>query len=304
MVDELVPATISLTFDCEMAAHYPTWDQVEWNYRKGDLDDATRAYALGAARRVAAAGARMHFFVLGSTFEQSDISWLEEIRDTGHAIGNHTYNHVNVKATELSQVQFRFERSPWLGLGRTPAQLIADDIHLCTLAMRERLGIAPNGFRTPGGFNDGLRGRPDIQNMLLSFGFSWVSSQYARHPVRPETGAPQHGEMEAIVAQQVVQPFIYPTGLVEVPMSPPSDVTTMRTGRWSLEHFRTGVLSSLSWCIEHGKGWDFLSHPSALGVVDPDFEIIDLILDTVGAAGSRARIATLDVVADELRRRS
>lgn len=300
MVDERAPATVSITFDCEMAARYPTWEQVEWNYRKGELDDAAKEYSLRAADRVVAAGGRMHFFVLGRTFEQESIGWLEELRDAGHAIGNHTYNHVNVKATELSQVQFRFERAPWLSLGRTPAQMIADDIRLCTLAMRERLGISPNGFRTPGGFANGLKDRPDIQHLLLSFGFTWVSSQYGRHQVQPDTGAPQAGEIESIVSQQVLQPFTYPSGLVEVPMNPPSDVTTMRTGRWKLEHFRQGVQASLNWCIEHGTGWDFLSHPSSLGTVDPDFEILDLILDTVKRAGSRARIATLDVVARDV----
>ncbi len=55
--------------------------------------------------------------------------------------------------------------------------------------------------------------------------------------------------------------------------------------------------SSLEWCIERGKVWDFLSHPSALGVADPNFEVIDFIIDTVKRAGSRARLVSLDTVA-------
>jgi peptidoglycan/xylan/chitin deacetylase (PgdA/CDA1 family) len=291
-------ALISIALDCEMSAHYPTWEQTEWNYRKGDLDDAAKTYALGAARRVSAAGGRMHFFVVGRVLEQPSVSWLEEIVKLGHGVGNHTYDHVNVKATEMSQVQYRFQRAPWLALGKTPTQVIEENIRLCTMAMQTRLGVKPNGFRTPGGFPNGLKDRPDVQNMLLAQGFTWVSSMYPRHPVKPDTGAPQTGELDAIpLVQEAAQPFTYPSGLVELPMNPPSDVSTMRTGRWNLADFRKGVQAGLEWCIKRGKAWDFLSHPSAIGVADPKFEVIDMIVDTVKRAGPRARLVTLDTVA-------
>ncbi len=108
-----------------------------------------------------------------------------------------------------------FRRAPWLtAYGKSPAQLIDENIRMCTMAMKERLGIRPNGFRTPGGFTNGLKDRPDVQNMLLSQGYNWVSSMYARHPIKPDTGAPQPGELEAITAQQEAsQPFVYPSGL-------------------------------------------------------------------------------------------
>jgi peptidoglycan/xylan/chitin deacetylase (PgdA/CDA1 family) len=289
---------VTIALDCEMSAHYPVWDNTEWNYKKGELDDNAKEYSVGAARRVSAAGGKMHFFVVGRVLEQPNISWLHEIIKLEHGIGNHTYDHVNVKATELSQVQYRFQRAPWLAYGKTPTQLIEENIRMCTLAMKERLGIKPNGFRTPGGFPEGLKDRPDIQHMLLAQGYTWVSSMYPRHPVKADTGAAQPGELEAITAaQEGCQPFVYPSGLVELPMNPPSDVTTMRTGRWPLAEFRKGVKSSLEWCIQRGLVWDFLSHPSALGVADPKFEIIDLIIDTVGRAGPRARLVRLDHVA-------
>ena len=47
--------------------------------------------------------------------------------------------------------------------------------------MKQRLGIAPAGFRTPGGFSNGLDDREDLQQMLLDEGFSWVSSKYPSH---------------------------------------------------------------------------------------------------------------------------
>jgi peptidoglycan/xylan/chitin deacetylase (PgdA/CDA1 family) len=290
---------VSIALDCEMSAHYPTWEQTEWNYKKGDLDEASKEYAVGAARRVAAAGGRMHFFVVGRVFEHPSVAWLQEILKLGHGIGNHTYDHVNVKATELKKVQYRFERAPWLAYGKTPTQLIDENIRMCTMAMKERLGVMPNGLRTPGGFSNGLKDRPDIQNVLLSHGYTWVSSLYPPHPVKPDTGAPQPGELDAIPAQQeAAQPFLYPSGLLELPMSPPSDVTAMRTGRWKLADFQKGVKAALDWCMERGKVYDFLSHPSALGVADPNFEVIDLIIDRVKRAGPRARLVSLDTVAE------
>lgn len=291
-------ALISITLDCEMSARYPTWEQTEWNYKKGDLDEATKKYAVDAARRVADAGGRMHFFVVGRVFEQPSVTWLQEIIKLGHGVGNHTYDHVNVMATDVSQVQYRFQRSPWLAQGKTATQLIDENIRMCATAMQERLGAKPNGFRTPGGFPNGLKARPDLQHMLLSHGYTWISSVYPRHPVTPDSGAPQPGELDAITAQQEsAQPFVYPVGLVELPMSPPSDVVTMRSGRWKLADFRKGVQNGLEWCLERGKAFDFLSHPSALCVADPNFEVIDMVIDTVKRAGPRARLVRLDSIA-------
>jgi hypothetical protein len=37
-----------------MSRHYPTWDQMQWDYEKGNLDAATKRYAVEAARRLKA----------------------------------------------------------------------------------------------------------------------------------------------------------------------------------------------------------------------------------------------------------
>ena len=101
--------------------------------------------------------------------------------EAGHPVGNHTYDHVNVLATRPEDVQFRFQRAPWLIEGRAPAEVIRDNVRLATAAMKARLGIEPAGFRTPGGFADGLRDRPDVRAMLRDQGFGWVSSLYPPH---------------------------------------------------------------------------------------------------------------------------
>src|SRR5206468_9559955 len=91
---------------------------------------------------------------------------------------------------------------------------------------------------------------------------------------------PTREVLESIVrAQQKAQPFVYPRGLVEVPMSPPSDITAFRGGRWKLDWFLDAVGWALDRVIETGGVFDFLGHPSCLYVVDPRFQTVELICD-------------------------
>jgi peptidoglycan/xylan/chitin deacetylase (PgdA/CDA1 family) len=288
-----------------MSRHYPTWDQTHWDYEKGNLDEPTKRYAVEAARRVKQRGGRIHFFAVGRVLEQADVSWLEELHREGHPVGNHTYDHVNVKAMQADQIQFRFQRAPWLIEGKSPSQVISENIRLTTIALKQRVGIEPVGFRTPGGFHEGLKDRPDVQQMLLDQGFTWVSSLYPPHPTsepgEPPTDAVFRGITES---QKSAQPFVYPTGLVEVPMSPISDVTAFRSGRWPLESFLRAVRLGVEWAIAHHAVFDFLAHPSCLVVADPEFRVIEMIADLVRAAGPRARISDLAEIASHTKIRA
>src|SRR4051794_16247614 len=145
-------ALIAITLDLEMSRNFPTWETTHWDYEKGNLNAETKAYAVEAARRVKDRGGRIHFFMLGRTLEQDNVDWLKQLAADGHPIGNHTYDHVNLRARRPEDIQFRFQRSPWLIAARQPAEVIRENIRLATAAMKERLGIGPSGFRTPRGF--------------------------------------------------------------------------------------------------------------------------------------------------------
>ena len=123
----------------------------EWNYRKGDLDADTKKYATAAAKVAKDRGGLIHFFAVGQTLEQEDVGWLKDLAAAGHPIGNHTYDHINLHATKPEDVQFRFRRAPWLIRDKPISQVIVDNIAMTTLALKERCGITPAGFRTPGG---------------------------------------------------------------------------------------------------------------------------------------------------------
>ncbi len=296
-------ALVAITLDLEMSRNFPTWDQTHWDYEKGNLNDETKRYAVEACRRVRRAGGRAHCFAVGRVFEQEDVEWLRGIAAAGHAVGNHTYDHVNVLAQTPEAIQFRFRRCPWLIEGRAVTQVIRDNVRLTTAALRERVGIAPAGFRTPGGFTRGLAGREDVQRMLQQQGFSWVSSLYPEHALGPAREEPTAAVLQSIVeAQGRAQPFVYPSGLYEVPMSPISDIGAFRSGRWRLGWFLTAVRRALEACIENRMVFDFLCHPSCLYVVDPEFRTIELICDLVRRAGEeRAAIVTLDHLARRAR---
>ena len=299
-------AQIAITLDLEMSRNFPTWEDTRWDYEKGNLSDAAKQYTVDACRRVKERGAVIHTFVVGQVFEQPNIDWLKEIAATGHPIGNHTYDHVYLLADSAEQLQYRFQRAPWLLRSRSVAEVLRDNIKLTNLALEQRVGVQANGFRTPGGFANGLNDREDLQQLILDLGFDWVSCRYPAHAgiedIHGSDRPPSPAAYENIVAaQSEAQPLMYPTGLLEIPMSPISDIGAFRTGRWKLPYFLQAIELAMQWAIENRAVFDFLAHPSCLGVVDPEFQAIDLICDLVEQSRGQAEIVSLDTIAQRYR---
>lgn len=292
------PARIAITLDLEMARNFPTWESTHWDYEKGNLNAASKQYAVEAGRRVKQAGGVIHYFVVGQVFEQASVDWLKQLADDGHPIGNHTYDHVNVTATTPESLQYRFQRAPWLLREQPVREAIRENIRLCELAIQRRLGIQSAGFRTPGGFPSGLRQHPEIRQLLRDLGFHWVSSLYPPHAYTEPHQRPSAEVVDDIVAAQALaQPFVYEDGLLEIPMSPISDIGAFRTGRWRLPWFLDTIRSCVQWAIDHRAVFDFLAHPSCLYVVDPEFQTIEMICELVNAAGSAASLVSLSEIA-------
>lgn len=292
------PALIAMTMDLEMSMHYPQWGLTEWNYEKGNLTEPVKQYVVEACRRIKARGGVAQLFVLGRVLEQENVDWLKEVVREGHAIGNHTYDHVNIWATRTEDLQYRFTRAPWLIHGKSVPEVIRENIRLTDLAMQTRIGVRPVGFRTPGGSAQGLHGRPDLQQLLLELGFRWVSSLAAHVPVSPEN--PTSADFDAVVqAQAANQPFVYPSGLIEVPMSPLGDVASFRRKdkKWKLADFLTMLQRNVRWAIDHRATFDLLTHPSIMSIEDPEFRAFELICDLVQQSGGRAAIVGLETLA-------
>ena len=298
-------ARIAITFDLEMSRNFPTWETTHWDYEKGNLNAETKKYTVEAARRINAHGGRLHCFAVGQVFEQASVDWLKELVQAGHPVGNHTYDHVNVLATRPGDIQYRFNRAPWLIDGKKPAEVIRENVRLCSAAMKTRLGIDPAGFRTPGGFPNGLADRPDVRTMLADLGFTWVSSKYPSHPNSSPGREPDAKVLDGIVeAQRQAQPFVYPGGLLEIPMSPISDIGAFRNGRWKLAWFLQALRLALEWVIDQRAVFDFLAHPSCLYVVDPEFQAVELICSLTRKAGERAALVDLRAIAEAMKKPS
>jgi hypothetical protein len=290
-------ALIAISLDLEMARNFPKWEDTHWDYEKGNLNEETKRYAVEAARRVKARGGVIHFFLVARALEQENVDWLKEIIQTGHSVGNHTYDHVYLLATKPEEIQYRFSRAPWLIEGNQTTDFIRENIRLASAAIKTRLGISPAGFRAPGGFADGLANRPDIQKILLESGFSWVSTKYPAHPNSEPGVEPTAAVFDGIVkAQSSAQPFVYPSGLIEIPMSPISDIGAFRNGRWKLDHFLKATRLGVEWAIANRAVFDFLSHPAVLSAMDPEFRAIDLICDLVEKSGNRAALVNLEAI--------
>ncbi|MGI8982161.1 MAG: polysaccharide deacetylase family protein [Pirellulaceae bacterium] len=295
-------AQIAITLDLEMSAQYPRRDITEWNYEKGNLDEATKDYAVRAARLVKKLGGVIHFFCVGRVLEQPSAEWLKEIAALGCPIGNHTYDHVYLLAKKPEEIQFRFQRAPWLIQGRKVDEVIRENIRLCSEAMKARAGIMPNGFRTPGGFANGLDGRADLQQMLLDLGFKWVSSRYPAHATgKPKEEPTAEVYADIVRATSAAQPYLYENGLVEIPMSPISDVGAFRTNFWKLDWFLKAIRLAVESVIDKGQVFDFLSHPSCLVIEDPKMESLRLICQLAKEAGERAELVGLDKVYERTR---
>ena len=295
-------ALIAVTMDLEMSRHYPRRGTTQWDYEKGNLDEPTKEYAVETCRRVRAAGGVVHAFLLGRTLEQETVDWLEEMLREGHVLGNHSYDHVKINARTPDTIQFRFRRAPWLIRGRSPREVVEENIRMTEAAAGDRLGVRLAGFRTPYGFSRGLGSRPDLQQMLLDLGFTWVSSMY-RQPQDLKRSAPSEADFAAITrCVEHSQPFVYSSGLAEIPVAPITDVNAFRTRQWKLDHYLESIRRSVQRTIDRRAVFDYVFHPSVMCVEDPGFRAVDLICKMVQGDGSKASLVDLDVIARQARK--
>jgi len=83
---------IAVTLDLEMSRNFPSWDQVHWDYHKGNLDEPTKRYR---SRRAGAyeRGCRVHLFAVGPGLRAESVACSASWYVTVHPVGNHTYDH-------------------------------------------------------------------------------------------------------------------------------------------------------------------------------------------------------------------
>lgn len=135
--------------------------------------------------------------------------------------------------------------------------------------------------------------------MLQRHGFRWISAT-SRKTIPGITGQSPGLDVWNSIATELPnsQPFRCPeTGLLDIPMSPVSDIQGFRNGRWKLDDFVTILERILDWTIERGQTFDFLGHPSCIGVVDPEMKTLNMICRKVRTSNGRATLVTLNDIA-------
>ncbi|WP_026905976.1 polysaccharide deacetylase family protein [Paucisalibacillus globulus] len=129
------------------------------------IDDAPDSYSLEMAKTLKELNANAIFFVNGHFIDTpEEAKKLKQIHDMGFVIGNHTYNHVNLKDLEHDPEE-----------QRTEIVSLNDKIE-------EIIGERPKFFRAPHGINtDESREIAQEENMVLmnwSYGYDYFKPYF------------------------------------------------------------------------------------------------------------------------------
>ncbi len=293
---------VQLSFDLEMCTNFPYWSSF-WNYRKGAIDAGTKDYVRKINDTCRKYGAKAHYFLVGSLFEDPDVSYLEETVAGGHAVGNHTYTHIRLKATETAQLAGIHDAYPWLAGRRTALEVIRDEIAATTAAMRSRLGVAPKGLRSPGGFTNGLQDAPAVQALLQDEGFWWVSTHYndtIQRSAALDRVCPLDQDLlvQAFTdSETALQPYRYRSGLIEIPLAGITDVVAWRSYRPGLRTWLDTLVAAVDHAYDNGLILLLTSHPAVLASIDPHCQIVDTVLNHATKKDARVWLPDLEEVA-------
>jgi len=269
---------LSLRPAVEMCTNFPYWTS-RWNHRKGALDADSKQYVLKMHEVARSYNVHLYCLLVGSSLEDPDIDYLKELVAAGHEVGNHTYTHLNVKATTIESLQAVYASAPWRAHGRTPLQVIHDEVRATNAAIQERLGVTVTGFGTPGAFSTGLADVPDVQSLLKEEGITHVTSHYL-HPASRGAKRPPLARLETALRKNVdkLQPYRYPSGLLEIAPMALTDIAAFRV----LDLDRWEYVRLLKTAIDHAHANHYILslafHPPALAARDPHCDVLDSVI--------------------------
>jgi peptidoglycan/xylan/chitin deacetylase (PgdA/CDA1 family) len=275
-------SALLLTFDHEMCTNFPYRSSV-WDACKGAIDPETRLYVRSLNTLAQELRVPLTFFVVASALDADDTGYLVETARAGHEIGNHTLSHVNVTATDTSDLRGAYAAQPWLVGRRSVHEVIVDEITAADELIRYKLGNQVLGFRTPYGFVDGLGEQPWLRAALQGLGYRYASSRYAGWDLwREELAEVGIDSGRLLTDLQASQPYRYADGLWELPIATPTDCHVFRPWKWPLSRWINVVERLVDLSYEHGLVVDLCCHPAILAACDPQ-------ADTLSAAVEHAR---------------
>lgn len=273
-----------------------------YDYRSWSaLDADSKQYVLKMHEVARSYNVHPYFLLVGSSLEDPDIDYLKELVAAGHEVGNHTYTHSNVKAKTIASLQAVYASAPWLAHGRTPLQVIQDEVRATNAAIRERLGVTVTDFGTPGAFSTGLNDVPEVQSLLKEEGFTHITSHYL-HPAPRGAKRPPLAQVEAALRKNIdkLQPYRYPNGLLEIAPMALTDIAAFRV--LDLDHWE--YVRLLKTAIDHAHASHYtLSlafHPPALAARDPHCDVLDTVIRYAREKPGGCWIATNSAITSHL----
>jgi peptidoglycan/xylan/chitin deacetylase (PgdA/CDA1 family) len=282
-----------LTFDHEMCTNFPYRNSV-WDHRKGQIDEESRAYTIQQNTIAEARQVNLTYFLVASALDDGDIAYLQQMASDGHEIGNHTYSHVNVTATQTSDLRGIYATQPSRIGGRDARSVIIDEIATANELIQQKLGVKPTGFRTPYGFSDGLDQQEWLRTALLAQGFTYASSRYYGWDLWKEELADAGMDDARILADlRAAQPYRHSDGLWEFPIATPTDCHVFRPWRWPLARWIELVKQLIDVSYEYGLLLDLCCHPSILAACDPDYATITTAIDYARSKADGIWLTTL-----------
>ncbi len=216
-----VRCAIALSYDLEMSGGYEPNGGGH-----GRVIPEVQDYARGLCDVAEEYGAKLHFFCIGNGVEHT-LPLLNEIISRGHIIDSHTYSHFKLRSNDISSLKEELEKTNRL--------------------FEEKLGWKSTILRGPGGYQDGLDGLIDNQQVILDNGFKVVS---CRHDWTVLEGDRKH----VLNTPRRDPPYMYPTGLVEIPFQGFSDRTFFDDAK-NVCPEKYKKWRSIPWNNRNLKGW-------------------------------------------------
>ncbi|UCH34909.1 MAG: polysaccharide deacetylase family protein [Armatimonadota bacterium] len=285
---EGIRCAIALTYDTDMAGGYAP-DLICHGCTMPALQD----YMFRLCNTAEQHGVRLHFFQIGNGLvESEDVTYLREILRRGHVVDSHTYSHIALVTPDIKTLD--------------------EELALTNQLFEKRLGWKSTVLRGPGGYQDGLRGKPENQRVIIRNGFHWVSCQYdntlAQQPVE-----------KAVEAAGRDLPYAYDTGLVEFPLQGFTDRVWFETVKmedrelydaWRAEWGHKAVpdgsrapwttadaldnwidynLAAADYAYDNGLLWIICWHPYSHYVHDPENKMLPALLQHCAAKSKKKK---------------
>ena len=291
-----------------MSRNFPTWDQTHWDYEKGNLDAATKHYAVEAARRVKARGGVDPLLRRSARrWSRRDVGWLQEIVAAG---ASRRQPHLRPRQRQGDAARRHPVPLPPRALadrGEDAARRSSPPTSAWPSgaegADRHRAGRLPHAGRVS---TTAWPIDRDLQaDALEARAITWVSSKYPAHPIDELAKGNRSPEViDGIVAGPDAGPAVRlsrgPDRGADEPDQRCRPRSAPAAGRWP--SFLEAIRRPWPGRSTTG-GFDFLGHPSCLYVADPEFQTIDLICDLVKKAGKKAALVDLGTIAERGRLR-